>query len=72
MKVYQVHLLNPKAESLLGELEKLKLISFTEVSDAKAEMRALVQKLRKKATDSPTEAEIDAEVQAVRKARYSK
>jgi hypothetical protein len=72
MKVYQVQLLEPKAESLLGELVKLNLISYTEISDTRADMRTLVQRVRKKASEGPSEAEIDAEVQAERKARHAK
>ena len=68
--IYQVDILNPKADKLLQDLADLKLISLSKASSEP--FLTVVKKLRKKAASlkTPTLEEITKEVESVRAKRY--
>lgn len=72
MKTYQIQLLEPKAEKLLEELVKLKLISIQEMPSQKQRFVALLAKVRQKDLAPLHLAEITKEVEIVRKKGYKK
>ena len=71
MEILKIEVLNPKAKSLLNDLADLNLIKIKR-DKVKSEFADLFKKLRKNSETAPTLAEITAEVEAVRKARYEK
>lgn len=72
MKTYQIELLEPKAQKLLEELVKLKLIKVREVPSPRQEFLELVSKIREKKGQKLDLGEITKEVEAIRKKRYEK
>jgi len=71
METLKIEILNPKAKSLLNNLADLNLIKIKR-ERVKLEFVELLKKLRNNSETAPTLAEITAEVDAVRKARYEK
>ena len=71
MKMYQIELLEPKAQKLLEELVNLKLIKVQELPKPKKEFAILLAKIREKKAKKMTLAEITKEVEYVRKKRYA-
>lgn len=68
--IYQVEILNPKADKLLQNLADLKLISISKTSPDS--FLTTVKQLRKKAASKPpTLEEITKEVETVRSKRYA-
>ena len=73
MEIIKIEILNPKAKSLLKDLEELKLIKIRKVpSDSKSQFKDMLKRLRSKSDSAPTIDEITREVEAVRKSRYEK
>ncbi len=73
MEILKIEILNPKAKSLLKDLEELKLIKIRKVpSDSKSQFKDMLKRLRSKSDSAPTIDEITREVEAVRKSRYEK
>jgi len=69
--IYQVDVLNPKADKLLQDLADLKLIALSKASNDDPFL-TVVRRLRKKAAaNPPTLEEITKEVEAVRSKRYA-
>jgi hypothetical protein len=74
MTSFTVHLLDPRAQALLKNLEELDLIRITpnvsEKSDQQLSLQTVVDRLRKKAGDqAPSLEEITSEVESVRQQR---
>lgn len=72
MKTYQIQLLEPKAEKLLEELVKLKLISFQELSTPKQLFSQLLSEFRRNESDLPSLEDITNEVEIIRTKKYKK
>ncbi len=73
MEILKIEILNPKAKSLLKDLEELKLIKIRKVpSDSKSQFKDMLKRLRSKSDSAPSIDEITREVEAVRKSRYEK
>ena len=72
MEALRIEILNPKAKQLLKDLADLKLININKQSDSKSDLKKLLTKLRLKADNSPSLAEITKEVEAVRSERYAR
>jgi hypothetical protein len=66
MEALNIQIVNPKAKSLLLNLEEMNLIQI-EVKPMLSEMLA---KLRRREADAPTLEEITEEVELVRQERY--
>ena len=71
METVRIDILNPKAKSLLKNLDDLNLIRIKK-DNAKSELKELLVKFRINSDDAPSPDEINAEVESVRKARYEK
>ena len=69
MTTLNIHILNPKAKKLLQDLADLKLISISK--GRKTSFFEIVNRLRSKNADL-TLAEINKEVETVRKKRYAR
>ncbi len=75
MEILKIKILNPKAKSLLKDLEDLKLIKISIArsdSDSESQFRDILKRLRSKSDSTPSMDEITREVEAVRKSRYEK
>ena len=72
MEALRIEILNPKAKQLLKDLVDLKLNNINKQSDSKSDLKKLLTKLRLKADNSPSLAEITKEVEAVRSERYAR
>ena len=68
MKSINIEILNPKAMSLIKDLEALDLIRINPPSNS--EISNLLQGLRSKSIEAPSLDEIANEVDVVRKKRY--
>jgi hypothetical protein len=66
METLNVQIVNPKAKSLLLNLEEMNLIRI----EAKPALSELLAKLRRNETEVPTFEEITEEVELVRQKRY--
>lgn len=71
MEIIKIEILNPKAKSILKSLADLKLITIKKERN-KAEFKSLLSKLRQYPDIVPSDDDIAAEVDLVRKARYGK
>jgi hypothetical protein len=71
MKTFQIELLVPEAEKLLDELVNLKLIKIKEKNESKLDFQMFLDKLRNKKPQAIDMAEVDIEVEKVRKRRYN-
>ena len=66
MEALNVQIINPKAKSLLLNLEELNLIQI----EAKSALSEILAKLRRNEAEVPTLEEITEEVELVRQKRY--
>ena len=66
MEALNVQIINPKAKSLLLNLEKMNLIRI----EAKPMLSEILAKLRRNEIEAPTLEEITEEVELVRQKRY--
>jgi len=66
MEAFNVHLVNPKARSLLFNLEEMNLIRI----EVKPMLSEILAKLRRNEPEIPTFEEITKEVELVRQKRY--
>jgi len=71
MQTIKIDIVNPKALSLLKNLEDLNLIRLKDVN-LKSEFISLLNKLRENEENAPSLEDITAEVESVRKKRYEK
>ncbi len=71
MQTIKIDIVNPKALSLLKNLEDLNLIRLNDVN-LKSEFISLLNKLRENEENAPSLEDITAEVESVRKKRYEK
>ncbi|MCH6202152.1 hypothetical protein MMU07_21420 [Aquiflexum sp. LQ15W] len=71
METITIDILNPKAKALLKDLENLELIRIRK-DNKNSDLAALLKNFRKNADSAPSMEEINAEVEAVRKARFEK
>lgn len=69
MESIRIEIFNPKAKSLLNSLADLNLIRIKKEKD-KTDFAELLEALRINSNDVPSDEEINAEVEAVRKDRY--
>jgi hypothetical protein len=69
MESIRIEILNPKAKSLLQSLAYLNLIRIKK-EKVKTDFTELLEALRINSNDVPSDEEINAEVEAVRKDRY--
>ena len=72
MDTIQIEIVNPKARKLLENLASLKLIRISKKTDYKKEFKTLLAKLRSVKGDVPSLADIQKDVEIVRKKRYAK
>ena len=70
MKTIEVTILNPKAEVILKDMVKKKLITIQKPS--KSTLQSVLNKLRSNAKNAPSLKEITKEVELVRAKRYTK
>ena len=70
MKTIEVTILNPKAEVILKDMVKKKLIAIQKPS--KSTLQSILNKLRSNAKTAPSLKEITKEVELVRAKRYAK
>ena len=70
MKTIEVTILNPKAEVILKDMVKKKLIAIQKPS--KSTLQYVLNKLRSNAKTAPSLKEITKEVELVRAKRYAK
>jgi phosphoribosylformylglycinamidine (FGAM) synthase PurS component len=70
MQAYKIEILNPKAKSLLKNLEHLKLITISKLGDK--EFIKFTSKLRSNWKTAPTLEEISQDVKQIRKRRYGR
>jgi len=70
MKTIELNILNPKAEIILKDMEKKKLIAIQKPS--KSTLQYVLNKLRSNAKTAPSLKEITKEVELVRAKRYAK
>ena len=69
MNTLQVNILNPKAKTILQNMEKRQLISIQKKSNG---FLPLLQKIRSNISTAPSLKEITKEVELVRSERYAK
>lgn len=72
METLHIEILNPKAKSILRDLESLNIISIKNNLDSKKKLIEISSKMKSKKSEVISLDEIVKEVKSVRKNRYAK